>query len=86
MIGGHRTYNQVTVLSTLPAGTIFRLWLYYSLPPSSYGTVSRPMRDDTCTNYQLSVESKQVQSSEHDEELQNNLKCEHTQYLPDTLN
>ena len=81
LIGGHRTYNQVSILATLPAGTIFRLWLQYSVPQSSWFK-----KTDTCTNYQLAIQSKTVQSLEHDEELQKNLKCEHTTYLPETLN
>ena len=85
MIGGHRTYNEVTILATLPAGSVFRVWLQYSLPTTSRENLYKG-KDDTCTNYLLSVESKQAQSNEHDEELQNNLKCEHTTYLPDTLN
>ena len=29
LIGGHKTYNQMSIMATLPAGTVFRLWLNY---------------------------------------------------------
>ena len=89
LIGGHKTFNQMSIMATLPTGTVFRLWLNYQLPQNPSGGSGGPSlrrRQDTCSNYQLRLETRTIQNLDHEEELQNNLRCEHTGYLPETLN
>ena len=43
-------------------------------------------KPETCVNYALSVRTVQPITKEHEDALKENMLCEHTRYLPKSLN
>ena len=85
LIAGHKLYNAFTITSSLPRDTMLRVWLYQHPATNPVKLLNRKDAEK-CVNFALSVRTVAPLSKEHEEALKENLKCEHTRYLPKSLN
>jgi len=64
---------------------MIRIWLYQN-PSLNPVKLLGKNAAETCVNYSLNVRTVSEISSEHEEALKENLYCEHTRYLPRSMN
>ena len=84
-MAGHKLYNAFTIMTTVPRGSMIRIWLYQNASLNPVKLLGK-QNTETCVNYALSVRTYSEMSKEHEESLKDNLYCEHTRYLPRNLN
>ena len=72
-------------MTTVPSGSVIRVWLYQneSLNPVMFLSKKRA---ESCVNFALSVRTVREDSNEHEDQLKENLYCEHTRFVPRSLN
>ena len=85
-VAGHKVFNGFSLVTSLPAGTLFRVWLYKDEKNAKVKLLHKGEKAPTCVNFALSVRTFSVKSLEHEEKLQQSLLCEHTTYLPKSFN
>ena len=85
LVAGHKLYNAFTILTSLPHGSMIRVWLYQNPALNPIKLLAK--KDvEKCVNFALTVRTVSEMSAEHEEALKENLYCEHTRYMPRSLN
>ena len=88
LVAGHKLFNAFTVSTSVPRGTMIRVWLYQNAKINTLKLekVRKQGNKEICVNYALQVRVVAPMSKEHEEALKENMTCEHSRYLPRDLN
>lgn len=64
LIGGHKLYNAFSIMTSVPHGSLVRVWLYQDECLNPVKLLAKKTAE-TCVNYALSVMTVEQESQEH---------------------